>query len=100
MKYSTVAILTLDDKSWPGYNSCNYFKYSVITHCAALHLLRANEQAHDFLKMLRSAHNEILKLKPGGRTDRHTYRCPHDINFKKPGALNNGFIAAHSYSKN
>ena len=51
MKYSTVAILTSDDKSWPGYKSCNYFKYSVITHCAALHLLRANEQARDFLNV-------------------------------------------------
>ena len=33
---------------------------SVITHCATLYLLHANEQARDFLKMLWSAHNEIL----------------------------------------
>ena len=63
MKYSTVAILTSDDKSWSGYNSCNY-KYSVITHCAALHLLRANEQVRDFLKMLRSAHIKIRLMVP------------------------------------
>ena len=63
MKYSTVAILTSDDKSWSGYNSCNYFKYSVITHCAALHLLRANEQVRDYFLMLRSAHNETMRPK-------------------------------------